>query len=139
MGHVVVLYRGSEMNLTTAVKTCFRKYASFQGRAPRSEYWFFVLFAIVTGIVAMIADTLIGTSIGGEAYGFIYLLTALALIVPSISVAVRRLHDTDRSGWWYWLVFLPLVGGIVLLVWFCQRGSVGENQYGGDPLDHLSA
>ena len=127
------------MNLTTAIKTCFSKYASFEGRASRSEYWFFVLFTIVACIAAMVTDSLIGSSIDGEAYGFIYLLTALALFVPSISVGVRRLHDTDRSGWWYWLFLLPLIGGIVLLVWFCQRGSVGENQYGGDPLDHLSA
>jgi uncharacterized membrane protein YhaH (DUF805 family) len=72
--------------------------------------------------------------VAGLAYGYAYILVALGLLLPSLSVLVRRLHDTDRSGWYYWIVLIPLIGSIVLLVWFCSRGTEGSNTYGPDPL-----
>lgn len=122
------------MDFATAITTCLKKYATFEGRAPRSEYWYFSLFAFGACLTAMLLDAVVDPQVGG--LGVLYALTALGLLLPSISVVVRRLHDTDRSGWWYWLALLPLVGVIILLVWFCQAGTEGENQYGGNPLDH---
>ena len=70
----------------------------------------------------------------GMPYGYLYALAALALLLPNLAVLVRRLHDTDRSGWWYWIILVPLIGGILVLVWFCSRGTDGGNRYGADPL-----
>jgi uncharacterized membrane protein YhaH (DUF805 family) len=72
--------------------------------------------------------------VAGLGYGYAYILVALGLLLPSLAVLVRRLHDTDRSGWYYWIVLIPLIGSIVLLVWFCSRGTEGSNTYGPDPL-----
>lgn len=116
-----------------AVKTCFSKYAVFSGRASRAEYWWFYLFnfiisAILGGICAwLVAETYDASFfIIDYAYSFIVLL-------PCWAVSVRRLHDTDRSGWNLLLLLIPLVGAIILLVWFCQKGSVGVNKYGNPP------
>ncbi|MBB5709685.1 DUF805 domain-containing protein [Sphingomonas xinjiangensis] len=122
------------MSFTTAIKTCFRKYASFRGRAPRSEFWFFTLFWFGVCFAAIILDTMLGWSGEEAGAGPLYALAAIGLFLPSISVAVRRLHDTDRSGWRYWLVLFPLIGFIFLLVWFCQPGTAGENQYGEETI-----
>lgn len=116
------------MDFMTAVRTCLQKFATFQGRAARSEFWFFALFQFLVLIAASIIDAVLGTSM------IFYLIAGLALIVPSISVAVRRLHDTNRSGWWYWLALVPIVGVIVLLIWFCTKGSDGPNDFGPNPL-----
>lgn len=108
------------MNFLDAIKTCFSKYATFQGRARRSEYWFWALFtfliAITIGLIPII--------------GFII---NLALVIPSIAACVRRLHDTGRSGWLYLLNLIPLVGGIILLVFCVQDSHPGANQYGPNP------
>lgn len=131
------------MGPIAAVKSCFAKYVTFSGRAPRSELWFFVLFTTVCAIVAAILDNILGTNFSmtmpnGAAvksfYGYIYSLWGLVVLLPHISVAVRRLHDRDRSGWWYWLILIPLVGGIWLLVWFCRKGTPGPNRFGADPI-----
>ncbi len=116
------------MDFSTAVRTCIQKYASFGGRAPRSEFWFYVLFQFLALIVAAIIDAVLGTQM------IVYLIVGLGLLLPSISVAVRRLHDTNRSGWWYWLFLVPIVGAIVLLIWFCTKGSDSTNDFGADPL-----
>ena len=68
-------------------------------------------------------------------YGYVYSLVALAMLLPGLAVMVRRLHDTGHSGWWYWIWLVPLIGGILLLVWLCSRGTVGDNTYGSDPLE----
>ncbi len=132
------------MNFGDSVRTCLSKFVTWQGRASRSEYWWWMLFHVGCLIVASIIDRVLGTSfsftnpISGEqqslGYGYVYVLAALALFLPSLSALVRRLHDTNRSGWWYWIVLVPLIGAILLLVWFCSRGTAGDNDYGHDPL-----
>jgi uncharacterized membrane protein YhaH (DUF805 family) len=117
------------MDFGQSIKTCLNKYATFSGRAQRSEYWYFLLFMMIVNIVTSILDAAIL-----EDLPIFSLFATLALLVPSISVSVRRLHDTDRSGWWLLLGFIPVVGVIVLVVFFCQRGTVGSNQFGSDPL-----
>jgi uncharacterized membrane protein YhaH (DUF805 family) len=117
------------MDFSQAIKTCLNKYATFSGRAQRSEYWYFFLFMIVVNIVASVLDSIIFGDIP-----VLYLIATLALLVPSIAAGVRRLHDTDKSGWWLLLGLIPVVGAIVLIVFFCQRGTVGPNQFGPDPL-----
>jgi len=132
------------MNFTEAVKSCLGKYTTFSGRAARSEFWFFWLFSMIVAVVAMIIDSVLGTTFTmtdpttgapvDVGYGYIYLIAMLALFLPSLAVGIRRLHDTNRSGWWYLIVFLPLIGVILLIVWFCSKGTEGENNYGHDPL-----
>ncbi|MBY8872021.1 DUF805 domain-containing protein [Micromonospora sp. PLK6-60] len=118
-----------------AVKSVLSQYAGFRGRARRSEYWWFFLFTLILGIVAGILDSALGTDFGSEpgSTGVIGLIVGLALLLPTLAVAVRRLHDTDRSGWWLLIGFVPLVGGIVLLVFFAIDGTRGSNRYGADP------
>ena len=115
------------MTFVQAVQSCYSNYATFSGRAARSEYWFFVLFQCVVGFAC---GLLMPFGIGRALLGII----VLANFLPSISVIVRRLHDTDRSGWWYWIALVPLVGAILLLIWFCTRGTSGANRFGADPL-----
>lgn len=103
------------------------RYADFSGRSRRKEYWMFALAVIIAYAVAVGIDSMIGT--GGILVG----ITALGLIVPSIAVAVRRFHDQDKSGWFVLLNFIPLVGGIIVLVFMCLEGTKGDNNYGADP------
>lgn len=114
------------------------KYADFEGRAQRQEYWMYTLFVIlifialgiVTGIGAAISDIL-GVLLSG-----VLVLAAIGLIVPSLAIAIRRLHDTGRSGWWFLISVIPIVsvvGSIVLLVFYCLDSQPGENQYGPNP------
>ncbi len=121
------------MDFSQAIKTCLNKYATFSGRAQRSEYWYFFLFMVLANIVASVLDSVIFGDIP-----VLYLIATLALLVPSIAAGVRRLHDTDKSGWWLLLGLIPFVGAIVLIVFFCQRGTVGPNQFGPDPLQASS-
>jgi uncharacterized membrane protein YhaH (DUF805 family) len=121
------------MNFPTAIQTCLSKYVVWQGRAPRSELWFFHLFVLLAYAAAMIVDGVLGTHPEGHV-GLFYSLTSLAIFLPAIAVAVRRLHDLGRSGWWYWIVLIPIVGIIILLVGYCQRGTSGPNSYAPDPL-----
>jgi uncharacterized membrane protein YhaH (DUF805 family) len=121
------------MGFGTAVATCFRKYATFQGRARRSEYWFFVLFSFIVGFVLGFFMGVFQGATGGHAppnpvFGLLPLAYIVATLLPSLAVAVRRLHDTDHSGWWYFIAFVPIVGAILLLVWFCSKGTNGPNR-----------
>lgn len=111
------------MTFTESVSTVLSKYVVFTGRARRSEFWWFVLFSILVNIVAGFIDYILGI----QALGF---LAMLGLLLPSLGVAVRRLHDTDRSGWWILIGLIPLIGAIVLIVWYASEGSPGENRYG---------
>jgi uncharacterized membrane protein YhaH (DUF805 family) len=110
---------------------------TFRGRAARSEFWFFYLFSSICSVVAIIIDNILGTqfknidSLSGGLYGYVYLLVASGLFIPNLSVSVRRLHDTNRSGRWYWILLVPLISVILLLVW---KGTGGDNEYGPDPL-----
>ena len=108
-------------------------YANFSSRARRSEYWYFILFYLLIYIVLMIIDNVAGLQLGEAGIGILGLLFTLAMLVPSISVGVRRLHDTGRSGWWLLIGLVPLIGGLVLLWFYVQEGVRGSNQYGADP------
>ena len=125
-----------------------KRYAQFSGRSRRKEYWMFVLLVFIIYVIAMILDSLLGfgtttryADVGetGAAAGFnssggiITLLAMLALFLPSLAVAIRRLHDTDRSGWWILIGLIPLIGAIVLLVFYCTDGTKGPNRFGADP------
>ncbi|EME70376.1 hypothetical protein H261_08638 [Paramagnetospirillum caucaseum] len=117
------------MDFMTAVKTCLGKYATFQGRAARSEYWFFTLFNI---ILSMIASVIAGASLG--VLSVLPMILMIGLFLPTLAVSIRRLHDLDKPGWWFLIILVPVVGGLVLLWWFCRRGTEGQNMFGSDPL-----
>ena len=124
------------MTFGESVRTVFSKYADFNGRAARSEYWWFTLFAIIANIILNILDTAVfGTTMASEAgnVGIFSALFSLAIVIPSIAVAARRLHDVNRSGWWL-LLYLTGIGVLLLLYWYVQRGTTGSNEYGPDPL-----
>ncbi|NUK01020.1 DUF805 domain-containing protein [Streptomyces lunaelactis] len=103
-----------------------KKYAVFSGRARRQEYWMFFLFNVGISIVLAILDAVLGTSI-------LQLIYAVAVFLPSLGVAVRRLHDTDRSGWWLLIGLVPLVGFIILIVFLASEGKAHENAHGPNP------
>lgn len=108
------------MDFGTALKKFFQNYANFEGRARRAEYWWPYL--------AVMIAVMIGCFIPFHGW-----LVALAMLIPIIAVGVRRLHDLGKSGLYYLFSFIPLVGGIILLIWFAQEGQRGPNQYGEDP------
>ena len=110
-----------------------RKYATFSGRARRKEYWHYVLFYVLIYVALLIVDAVTGTFSMESELGFFSGVFALGTLLPSMAVAVRRLHDTDRSGWWLLLGVIPLVGAVVLLYFTIQEGDAGSNPYGADP------
>jgi uncharacterized membrane protein YhaH (DUF805 family) len=110
-----------------------KNYVGFSGRARRTEFWMFVLFNVIAGVITQILDRAFGWGDGSAYTGPITLLYSLAVFLPSLAVAVRRLHDTNRSGWWILLGLIPIVGFIVLIVFYAQAGNVGANQFGPDP------
>jgi len=120
------------MNFTDAVKSVLTtNYANFQGRAGRSEFWWYVLFVIIVSVVLSLVDNLIfvhiiGTPILGP-------LFSLATIIPGLAVSVRRLHDKDKSGWFIFLTLIPLIGAIILIVWYATEGTSGPNRFGPQP------
>jgi uncharacterized membrane protein YhaH (DUF805 family) len=119
------------MNFVEAIKSGFSHYVTFSGRACRSEYWFWVLFAAIGGVVTATLDAAIfGYHAGVSPLNGIF---GLILFLPGLAVAARRLHDTDRTAWWL-LLTLTGIGAILLIVWFCFKGTSGSNQYGPDPL-----
>jgi uncharacterized membrane protein YhaH (DUF805 family) len=115
------------MNFSDSIKLGFSNYVNFTGRACRSEYWYWVLFTVIVSIVTFVIDSIIGASVTSTIW-------ELATILPSIAIGVRRLHDTDRSGWWILLGLIPLVGAIILIIWFCSKGTDGPNRFGEDRL-----
>lgn|SRR5690625_98471 len=110
-----------------------RKYAVFTGRARRKEYWFFFLFNVIFLFILGLIDTLTGTANPNTGLGLLSGIYWLAVLIPSIAVAVRRMHDTGRKGWWLLLVFIPLIGPLIILVMMLQNSQQGENQYGPSP------
>lgn len=143
------------MGFGEAIRHNFTHYADFSGRAQRSQYWWWVLFVIVVGIVTNVLDLLLGVRLGAstrdvmigdqvipladQGVGLLTLIFFLVVAIPGLAVQVRRLHDTDRTGWWWlWgtlLAILCCIGFIILLVFYLQRGTAGPNRYGADPLE----
>ena len=115
------------MTFGTSIATCFSKYVNFQGRASRSEFWWFALFLFLVYFIAIIIDRAIDQSI-------VQPIASLALFLPSLSVQVRRLHDTDKSGWWSLLGIIPLIGSIILLIMCVFEGTPSTNRFGEDPI-----
>ena len=121
-------------------KALMHNYANFNGRASRSEYWWLFLFGFSVTIPAMILDGLTGIELidtGVTSYGPFYLLATLGLFLPGLSAMVRRLHDSGRSGWWYFIALVPCVGFIILLVFLIQDGQPHPNDYGEVPTNTL--
>lgn len=113
------------MDFATAIRTCFAKYATFEGRASRPEYWWFVLFLLLGNLAAGIIDAAL---LGANA-GIVGALFSLATILPALAVGARRLHDIGRSGWWLLIALVPILGTLVLLWWFVQPSKVGDNPF----------
>jgi uncharacterized membrane protein YhaH (DUF805 family) len=115
-----------------------RRYAEFSGRSQRKEYWMFTLFIFIVSIVVGIIEGILGinTMVGGV-YGPLTVLLLLGTLIPSIAVGIRRLHDTDRSGWWLLIALVPLIGAIVLLVFYVTDGTPGPNRFGPDPKGNV--
>lgn len=109
-----------------------KKYAIFSGRARRKEYWMFILFNIIIVLALTLFDKLVGTFCDATGHGFFGTLYSFAVIVPNLSVSVRRLHDTGRSGLYFFLAFIPVVN-FVLLYFLIQDSTPGENEYGENP------
>ena len=120
------------MGFTDAVRSAFNKYAVFEGRASRSEYWWFGLFVVECSVVLEIIEGVLFHKAMGQV-GILGGLFSLAVLLPSLGVAVRRLHDVERSGWWL-LLALTGIGALVLLYWYVTRGTLGPNAFGADPL-----
>lgn len=115
-------------------------YANFDGRARRQEYWMFYLFNMIFTFLLYI-PLIAGAAMESEALmmagGLLLMLYIFAIIIPSIAVSVRRLHDQDKSGSWYFVAFIPFIGGIWLLILMATEGTHGPNQYGSDPKGDL--
>ena len=110
-----------------------QRYVEFTGRSRRQEYWMFVLFNLIIAIVLSVIENAIGLK------GFFSTIYSLAVLLPSLGVSVRRLHDTNRSGWWLLIALIPLVGAIVLLVFMVQDSQPGANEYGANPKEGATA
>ena len=118
------------MSFIDAVHSALTKYATFTGRARRSEYWWFVLFNVIVSVLAVVIDSALGTEPGRT--GVVGVVVGLALLLPGLAVTARRLHDTGRSGWWMLISLVPFVGLIAMLV-FTLQDSQGPNAWGDSP------
>ncbi len=123
------------LSFQEAIKTCFRQYAQFRGRAPRSEYWWWALFVFLVMLASQIIDGLViapllGLPVASTADGTpLSSILGLALLIPNISVAVRRLHDVNRSGFWLFIILVPILGFLLLLYWYLQPSYPGQTKY----------
>ena len=117
------------MGFMDAVKSVYSNYVNFQGRARRSEYWWFYLFYIIVAVVLQVLTATVSETLGGV----LYLLFVLGTFLPMLAVAVRRLHDTGKSGWWILLALIPIVGAIVLIIFYVGDSQPGANKYGPNP------
>ncbi|MGN0428418.1 MAG: DUF805 domain-containing protein [Agathobacter sp.] len=115
------------MSFVDAIKSVFTQYVGFNGRARRSEYWYFVLFNFIVSFVLSLLGNFVGF------FSILGTIWSLAVLLPSLAVCIRRLHDIGKAWTWFLLVLIPLVGQIILIVFFCQDSQPGENQYGPNP------
>jgi uncharacterized membrane protein YhaH (DUF805 family) len=120
------------MTFGEAINSGFRNYVTFNGRAVRSEYWYWVLFATLVALVAGVIDSALFRNTVEDA-GPVDAITSLVLFLPGLAVSACRLHDIGRTAWWL-LIILTIVGGILLIVWACFKGTDGPNRFGADPL-----
>lgn len=123
-------------------KVVFENYANFKGRARRSEYWYFALanglISTLLVVIGVIIGSVFGDALTGGIIGYVLFgLYALATLLPGLGVVVRRLHDVGKSGWFYFVAFIPFIGGIWILILFCTEGNRGPNQYGPDPKNEI--
>lgn len=114
------------MDFGTAVRSCFQRYARFEGRAARPEFWWFALFNLLASVVMGLVDQMLGLELLQPIY-------SLAVLLPALAVGARRLHDTDRSAWWLLLWLLPVIGTIVLIVFLAQKSDPVPNRFGAAP------
>ena len=124
------------MGFGQAVSTCFQKYVTFSGRARRSEFWWWQLFVILLGVIANVIDSVAGLhfySSNGANVGWVAAIVGVALVLPTIAVLFRRLHDTGRSGWWWVLSWICCIGTILLWIFCLSDSKPGTNQYGPNP------
>lgn len=121
------------LSMSQAVSNVFDKYATFSGRARRSEYWWYWLFYLIVLFMAVFFDNFFGITFDYLTYGPIYVLAALGLILPTWAVAVRRLHDINKSGWNLLWSLVPIIGAILLLIWACTDSDRTANEYGESP------
>ena len=116
------------MTLSAAVQSGFGNYATFNGRATRSEFWWWQLFVLLVAFAGGIVDGIINLNSDVVAY-----LWALVTLLPGLAVSVRRLHDTDMSGWWLFIMMVPFIGAVLLIAWWISEGTIGYNRFGADP------
>ena len=117
--------------------TVLKMYAVVNGRCPRKTFWLFFLFSTLFSLACSAVDELLGLKVFSD-QGLLSLIYSVVLLIPSVAVGVRRLHDLDRSGWWLLIMLIPLLGTLLLLIYFCLRGTVGPNRFGPDPLDEAA-
>ena len=114
---------------------CLKQYFDFSGRARRKEYWLFCLFNLIIAYILNVIDSAIGLTfpVGIVELGILSVIYSLLLFIPGLAVCVRRLHDIGKSGWFYLIGLIPLVGAIIVLIWFCKEGEHKTNKWGPDP------
>lgn len=118
------------MNFFQAISSGFSNYTNFSGRARRSEYWYWILFAFLGGLLTNLIDAALLPSSGIQVVNLIF---GVVTFLPGITVGARRLHDIDRSGWWL-LLCLTIIGVLVLIYWFVQPSNEGPNRFGESPI-----
>ena len=112
-----------------------RKYATFDGRARRKEYWYFILFNAIAQFILTIIDSVTGSFSPETGIGLLAGIYTLAVLIPGIAVSVRRLHDTERSGWWLLVALIPIIGAIVLFIFMVLDSQTDENKFGINPKE----
>lgn len=130
MSPFLILAKEPTMNWYLAA---LNKYAVFTGRARRTEYWMFTLFNVLIAFGLLIIDQVSGLNKATKGFSPLYSIYSLGMFIPSLAVSVRRLHDTNHRGWWILIGVIPILGWILLLVWFVTDGDSGRNEYGQDP------
>ncbi len=117
------------------IQALTKKYATFTGRARRKEFWLYTLVIMIVSVILSIIDGALGLADSvAPGLGLISLIFTLLVFIPGLAISIRRLHDTDRSGWWVLLAFIPIIGSLVLLFFLVTKGTEGENRFGADPL-----
>lgn len=118
------------MSFGQAISSGFKNYALFSGRATRSAFWWFYLFTVIVAIAISVVEGIFGSPDVAVGVGLISVIWTLAIILPILGLMVRRLHDANHTGWWILIAFIPLIGAIVLIVFWATAGTQGDNKYG---------